>query len=146
MPSKLFKWGPTDHHWFSSFVIVEYETLLFFQVLPIRWVVSTPAIPLGCQTVPVSSVRKEVRPQWPSVQTHQSPPFSANQPDSSLGKLRPGLDHWKSMGIMSLLSYRHAMVARCGYEYTGAEQMSMPTSNQSGLRVEAHLVDYSNLL
>lgn len=35
MPSKLFKWGPTDHHWFSSFVIVEYKTsLLFFPGFP----------------------------------------------------------------------------------------------------------------
>lgn len=61
-----------------------------FQVFPIGRAVPTPAVPLGCQTVPVSSVREEVRPQRPPVQTHQSPPFSTNQPDSSHCKLMCG--------------------------------------------------------
>lgn len=61
-----------------------------FQVFPIGRAVPTPAVPLGCQTVPVSSVREEVRPQRPPVQTHQSPPFSTNQPDSSHCKLMLG--------------------------------------------------------
>lgn len=61
-----------------------------FQVFPIGRAVPTPAVPLGCQTVPVSSVREEVRPQRPPVQTHQSPPFSTNQPDGSHCKLMRG--------------------------------------------------------
>lgn len=61
-----------------------------FQVFPIGRAVPTPAVPLGCQTVPVSSVREEVRPQRPPVQTHQSPPFSTNQSDSSHCKLMRG--------------------------------------------------------
>lgn len=61
-----------------------------FQVFSIGRAVPTPAVPLGCQTVPVSSVREEVRPQRPPVQTHQSPPFSTNQPDGSRCKLMHG--------------------------------------------------------
>lgn len=69
-----------------SVIFTESKTCSF-QVLPIGRAVPTPAVPLGCQTLPVSSVREEVRPQRPPVQTHQSAPLPADQPDGSRRKL-----------------------------------------------------------
>lgn len=71
---------------FDSLSITESRTS-YLQVFPIRRALSAQTIPLWRQTLPVSSVWEEVRSQWPPVQTHQSPPFSTNQPDSPLNIL-----------------------------------------------------------
>lgn len=68
-------------------VIFTESKIFSLQVLPIGRAVPTSAVPLGCQTLPVSSVREEVRPQRPPVQTHQSAPLPADQPDGSRRKL-----------------------------------------------------------
>lgn len=64
--------------------------LFFSQVFPVRRAVSPPALPLRCQTLPVSGLWEEVRPQRPPVEAHQSTPFPTQQPDSSHSKLTLG--------------------------------------------------------
>lgn len=89
------------------------------QVLPIRRAVPTPAVPLGCQTLPVSSVREEVRPQRPPVQTHQSAPLPADQPDGSRRKLSR-----RRTGVTSgiVCSPRNPWISGAGTGATGAER------------------------
>lgn len=58
--------------------------LFSWQVLEVRWVVSSQTLTLWSETVSVSRLWEEIRPQWSPVQTRQSPPLSTKQQDDPL--------------------------------------------------------------
>lgn len=110
-------------------VIFTESKIFSLQVLPIGRAVPTSAVPLGCQTLPVSSVREEVRPQRPPVQTHQSAPLPADQPDGSRRKLsrRRGPLGISASHENPSISGAGTWAMGAGRECTGLDAFGQPT-------------------